>query len=464
MTAKKDERKYLDRAFFRNVLLMAGLIFVLLFFGGFAGLYQVINDQNFASGVSIDGVDVSGMTYEQAEQAVAVNSQVYLDGVHILLEYDGVTTELDAEDLGVTLNEEEVIPLAYSYNKDETDSVEERYNKTVELSRGKDFATQIVIDTLKLRETVESYTASYTEDAVDAKALFDQSTCTFTYLEEEAGTAFNIDALVGEITCMLCDGDYSSLQVSGEVVSPAVTLNALEENTVLIAQYETTAGYNENRNVNVQKMCEAVNGLEIKQGETLSLNELVGERTEEKGFLLAPAIINGVVVDDLGGGICQLAGTLYNAALLADMEIVERVKHSWPSSYLPIGLDATLNWDDKDLKLKNTSDYSIYISAAFIDQVVTVKLYGQPLEDGVAVEIENDILKVISPGQTEFRNTSELPEGVRETVREARDGYVVDVYRIYKKYGEVISKELISSDTYSAINKLVLVGSNIKDK
>ena len=208
-------------------------------------------------------------------------------------------------------------------------------------------------------------------------------------------------------------------------------------------------------------MCEAVNGLKLEPDQQLSINELVGQRTAEKGFKEAAAIADGKrLVNELGGGICQLSGTLYNAALRANMEIVERVHHSFPSEYLPIGLDATLNWDDKDLIIKNTSEYPIYISAELDGKIVRVNLYGQPLPEGTEIEIVNNILKETDPGDPDIIETDEIPAGTRQLIQKEHKGYDVEVYRNYYKDGKLEKKELISKDHFSAIKAEILQGTN----
>ena len=464
MKNKKLFQKYIESVFIKNLLLITGTVFALLFFSGFVTIYQIVQDEKFSSGVHIDTIDVSGMSYDEAAQAVAANLEKLLSNIHISLVYTGDTVVLDACDMGVSFNQKEVLNEAYYYNKNENDSYAERYNKTVTLSNGINFETKMIIDEKKLGETVEQYAALYYGDPNDATVLFNKDTCQFTYTKEQYGTKIDTDDLVIKITDMLNKGDYSVLQVNSQLISPVITLSTLKENTAPITSYETTAYYNKNRNTNIQLICDAIDGIEIKPAEILSLNELTGERTEEKGYKAAPAIIHGVLIDDIGGGVCQLAGTLYNAAILANLEVVERVSHTWPSSYLPIGQDATINWNNKDLKIKNTTDYSIYISAKFEDQKVMVKIYGQPLEDDVTIEIENDTIQEIPPDGTEIRYTSELPPGIRKTVRDKKPGYIVKVYRVYLKNGIELGREVISWDTYPAMNKIVLVGTDNQDK
>lgn len=461
----RGNRKLIDKKFIINVLLISGTVVAFLLFCGFVGVSRILNKEDYASGVLIDGVNISGMSYPEAEDAIADDLQQQLSAIHITLDYMGDTQALSAKDLGVSLNAENALDQAYQYNKSDADTIEQRFDKTVYLSHGVNFSSEKAIDQTKLRNTLEEYAARYYQSPVDAAASFDADTMTFSYTAEHSGLEIDVDQLFNDVLENLNQGISTAVEVADKVIPPNVTVGDLKQNTALISSSETTASYNENRNTNISLISTAVNGVEIKPGETFSINNFIGERTTEKGYKPASAISDGILADEVGGGICQLAGTLYNAALLADLEIVERVNHTWPSTYLPIGLDATLNWDNKDLKIKNTTDYSVFISAIFKDQKLTVTLYGQPLQDGMTIKVESNITKEIKPGATEIRYTNELPVGSTQTVRKARTGYMVEVYRIYFQDGVEVNRELISNDYYPALNKIVLKGShNSQDK
>lgn len=461
----RGKGKLIDRKFFINVLLIGGMVVAFFLFCGFAGINNLLSEKRFASGVLVDGINVSGMTKKEAEAVVTAHLQDKLSQKRITLSYMDEQLELSAADLGLSYDVAGVINEAYQYNKMETDSTEQRFNKTAYLSRGVNFQPELVLDEARLRKSLEQYAAQRVISPVNAVAAFDAETETFSYTPELDGVRINIDKLMQDVKAALTSGENAVVQVTGETAPADITVSDLKKNTVLVSTFETTAAYNPNRNVNISLITAAVNGTEIKPGETLSINGLVGQRTTEKGYLPASAISDGILVDEVGGGICQLAGTLYNAALLADLEIVERYRHTWPSDYLPIGQDSTLAWDTKDLKIRNPKEYSIFISARFQDQKVTVKIYGQPLPEGVTIKVQNNIVKEYPPGKTEVRYTSNLPAGKTQTVRKPHKGYKVEVYRIYYKNGVETDREKVSTDNYPALNKIVLKGrSSSQDK
>jgi vancomycin resistance protein YoaR len=465
MNTSRGKGKLIDKKFFLNVLLISGMIVAFFLFCGFAGITNLLAEEHFASGVLVGGINVSGMTNAEVEAAVAEKMEQQLAQKQITLSYMGSEQVLDAAALGLSYDITGVVTQAYQYNKEATDTTEQRFDKTAYLSRGIDFEPELRLDEAQLRKSLEQYAAQHIQNPKNATASFDADSETFSYTSEQSGEKINTDQLLSDVTAAIHSGENAIVQVTGDVIPADITVGDLKKNTVLVSTFQTEAANNANRNTNISLISATVNGTEVRSGETLSINGLVGQRTEAKGYMPASAISDGILVDEVGGGICQLAGTLYNAALLADLDVVERVRHTWPSAYLPIGQDSTLTWDNKDLKIYNPTDYSLFISAKFEDQIVTVKIYGQPLEDGVTINVQNKIIKEIEPGKTEIRYTNDLPVGKTQTVRKARTGYKVEVYRIYYKNGVETGREKVSTDTYPALNKIVLKGrSSSQDK
>lgn len=144
---------------------------------------------------------------------------------------------------------------------------------------------------------------------------------------------------------------------------------------------DTKHSANENRNTNLRLLCEALDGVILQPGEDFSYNETVGERTAEKGYKPAPAYSGNRLTDAIGGGVCQGSSTLYNCVLLADLEVVERVCHGATVSYLPLGLDAAVNWGTTDFKFRNNANFPIMIKAEVSDGYVRMKILGTDEKD-----------------------------------------------------------------------------------
>lgn len=159
----------------------------------------------------------------------------------------------------------------------------------------------------------------------------------------------NRTALQEEILAALDEGAYDRvITPKGESVEPTVTKDQLVGQFGLVSSFTTTTTKDKDRNNNIEISAAALNGRMVKPGDTMSFNDCTGQRTGEKGYREAGAIAGGMLVDDTGGGVCQTSSTLFNAVVRADLEIVKRSAHSWPSSYVNKGEDATVNWPSLD--------------------------------------------------------------------------------------------------------------------
>lgn len=171
-----------------------------------------------------------------------------------------------------------------------------------------------------------------------------------------------------------------TVRVPLEAVAPAVMGQEVYfQDTLGFCQ--TPHSTNEKRNANLKLACAALNGVVLQPGETLSYNATLGQRTEEAGYQKAPAYSGTRLVDSLGGGICQVSSTLYLASLYAELETVERVSHGYPAAYMPVGLDATVNWESPDLKIRNATDYPIKLVAEVDDGFVYIWIMGTETRD-----------------------------------------------------------------------------------
>jgi hypothetical protein len=183
MNKTRGKGKLIDRKFILNVLLVSGMIVVFFLFCGFAGITRILSEERFASGVLISGVNVSGMSHDEAETSVTAHMQQQLDSRHITLDYLGNTQELGSDSLGISYDIADALNEAYQYNKMNTDTVEQRFNKTAYLYRGIDFQPEMLIDQIRLRDSLEQYAAQYYQSPVNAAAVFDADTETFSYTQ-----------------------------------------------------------------------------------------------------------------------------------------------------------------------------------------------------------------------------------------------------------------------------------------
>ena len=268
------------------------------------------------------------------------------------------------------------------------------------------------------------------------------------------------EQLGGDVETAVAGGTYVTRFVPTMVeTKPAVTKAQLQEQNTLLASFTTETTSSTSRNTNIRLCAEAFNGYVVAPGEVFSLNTLTGPRTTDKGYKPAGAIQNGIMVQEPGGGVCQVSTTLFNAVVRAGMEIVERHGHSWPSDYVKIGMDAAIDYPAKDFQFKNVSDAPIYLVSTFEDRQLTVEVYGKPVvEEGVTIDLRSTTDSTIRRGEDTMVYDPSLAPGTTETVRRGRDGKKSTTYIQYIKDGEVIEEKVLFTTTYPAIRAIINYG------
>ena len=245
-----------------------------------------------------------------------------------------------------------------------------------------------------------------------------------------------------------------------KITIPEITLNDLGKEAFpqILGTFSTTYNTsNQNRITNLKLASEKIDGTIILPGETFSYNKVVGERTIAKGYKEAAVYAGGKVVDGIGGGICQLSSTLYNSVLYANLEITSRSNHRFLTSYVTAGRDATVSWETIDFCFKNTRSYPIKITSEVKNGVVTTSIYGIKEEKEYEVVIESKVTEVI-PYSTKYVKDSKLKEDEEEIVQYGANGAKSETYKIVKYNGIVVSREQISSDIYSPLERIVKRG------
>lgn len=214
---------------------------------------------------------------------------------------------------------------------------------------------------------------------------------------------------------------------------------------------------NRNRTTNLQLAAKKVNGTVLMPGEVFSYNKVVGERTIQAGYKEAATYSNGQVVDGLGGGICQISSTLYDAVIAANLGIKERRNHQFVTSYLPAGKDATVVYGSQDFKFENTRKYPIRIEATVNGGVAKISIWG--LKEDVEYEVTIETKKIATIAQTtEYIQDPSLPVGKQVVQQAGHNGSKVEAYKVLKLNGQVVSRTLLSKDTYNAMKRIVRVG------
>lgn len=250
----------------------------------------------------------------------------------------------------------------------------------------------------------------------------------------------------------------STLEVPATIEYPQITAEKLEPVLFrdVLGQARTHVSGTAARISNVKLASSAFNGTVLNSGDVFSYNGVVGQRTEARGYLPAPAYVAGETVDELGGGVCQPSSTLYLACLLADMEIVERTNHRYVPAYIDWGMDATVSWGTLDYKFSNNTPYPVKIVTTYENNYLTVKLLGTN-DTGKHAAMTNKVISE-TPWETIYVDDPTMAPGSPNVVKTTPYvGYKVEAYHtIYDADGKVISQHLESVNNYKVRNKVVL--------
>ena len=431
----------------------------------------VTYEGKFGPGIYIDGIDVSAMT---REEALAATEAVPAEGggeFSITVVAAGLSFTIDSDQIPMTRNLSAVVQAAWTRAQRDFNASPEwidgepvsDYNLRVLHEREKRlkardeepvyFQSRLDFSREAIRERVEGIAAAIRVNPVDAALVgFDPATKTFSVRNEHSGVTLDAEALYKKVVaCLEREEPYATVTVEPQTVPAGVTADSIRARLGRISSYTTKTTSNKNRNTNVRLSAEAINGYRVDPGEVFSFNQATGQRTEKKGYKPAVAISGGATRDEIGGGVCQTSSTLFNAVARADLEIVTRNPHAWPSSYVEKGLDATVNWPDLDFRWRNDTDQPIWIVAAYADRQVTVELYGMTLADGIRIELESVVTRTIpKPTDIRYVNNTDLPVGTRKQTVNARKGYEVETWKVWSRDGYELKREILFTTTYKA--------------
>lgn len=226
----------------------------------------------------------------------------------------------------------------------------------------------------------------------------------------------------------------------------------------ILGEYRTAYSRSENRIVNLKLACEAINGFVLDPGETFSFNDRVGQPTTDKGYKYA-YVGTGIEEESVvGGGISQVASTLYYTALLSDLQIVSRVNHDRPMSYIDAGFDADIQWGKRDLRFKNNTDYPITIQAEAAGGYISIQLLGTE-QRSYYVKLESRVQNTYAPEVKYEDYPYDNPDGYLDgdVIQEGEDGYLVRTYMI--KYdrttNDQLSRTSIADSEYESIDRIL---------
>lgn len=500
-------------------ILIAVIIVVAVAISTVFSIFTASNEK-IVSGVSISGIDISGLSKEEAkgkleavynekkEKEIEVKYQEYetilnpqimevnyeidkaVDEAYsigrkeniFISNYDILFTLIGKKniDVDMTLNEEItkqaindigvklpgiVLDSSYSVEDDEliiskgkkgividTDSLFEKVKAKLSDINSNDEYIEIPVKEKEPEPIdIEKIHSEICKEAQDAYYTKDP----FTVHPEVEGISFDLESA----KAILAE-DKEEYVIKLTITKPKVTLSQIGDEafpdrlSIYTTRYDSS---NVDRSTNLMIACKKINGKVILPGETFSYNKALGERTAKAGYRNGKIYAGGEVVDGLGGGICQISSTLYNAVLEGNLEVLERRNHQFTTAYIPVGRDATVVYGVTDFRFKNTRKYPVRISASARNGIATVAIYGIKEAEEYTFSFSTKVLSTVAP-TVRYKEDSSLPVGTEKVEQKGANGQKTETYITKKLNGKVISTRLLSRDTYDPMPTIILKG------
>lgn len=445
------------------VLAVIGIAILGIGIGGTTYIYKEVKafDKVFALGVSVDGLSISGLTRDEAYDMLQKHIEDDLKSKKLILAYGDVSVEIPYLELGIMYNIDEVLDEAYQVGH--SGNVFQRYQyATNPYPEEKSFTLSCGYNHENIHKIIENNANKFYKEAVNA--TIKRVNRQFVITDEVDGQELDQVATLENITTFLENNQSGKVEAAIKVVEPAYTAESFKDIQNLVASFYTT--YNNadpNRNVNLKVGSEKINTT-VLPGEIFALSKFIEPITYEGGYRASKVIVNGMLEEGIGGGICQVASTLYNALLMTDLEITMRQNHSLSVAYVPLGRDATYSTNSIDFQFKNNSQYPIFIESYCENNKLYVNLYGHiDLKPKYTIKFDSVTTETIHPPATKYVEDPTLPEGQKIEEVTALYGKKVKLYKLYYDGNALVKKELVNDSYYRPRASVVKVGTKKSD-
>ncbi|MFI3237836.1 MAG: VanW family protein [Lachnospiraceae bacterium] len=418
------------------------------------------------NGVTIEGVNVSGMSEDEIEVWLTEYMKE-LANTEIIFDYDGITsyTYMPSE-FALTWTNTDIIDEIFTYGTQ--GNVIERYKALKDLEiEGVAYTLEFSLDEEAIMLALTDIATAYDMEAENYHLT--RVNGEFSVVEGLTGYAMNITASCDAIMSYLSrewDREPATIALVVEVTEPLGSQSELSSVQDVLGTFSSSAATSSSSRVgNITNGASLINGVTVYPGEEFDFQSFCSPYTIANGYYVGQAYSGGQVVDSIGGGICQVSSTLYNAVLRAELEVTMRYNHSMIVSYVPISTDATLAESaGKSFKFVNNLDTPIYIEAYVTSgKQIYVTIYGEEYRDeNRTIEYISETLEVISPGAEIIYTDASLPIGYVD-VNSAYTGYKSQLVKVVKIDGVEQSREVVNTSNYSAVARSATFGTATDD-
>lgn len=444
-----------------TAIISFGIVFVVCIVAVMTYLYTYVNnwDSKVYPGVTIANINLGGKSKDEIEKIV---KNEYVDKVlrkKIIISAKEQEYIIDYSSLDIEHNLDRMVKKIFNYGKYE--NVFKKYSMLKNKNNNK-FDVDFSFDIEKVQPVIEEIKTKVNKNPINPKLKRENGK--FVMLKGTDGSIVNEEELKSMIASKL-NSDLTELNVKITVpiesVSPKATKEDLDKIDTKISSFKTTHGYNTNRTENIRLSTEAINGLVLLPGDEFDFNEVVGERTAERGYKGAHEIVKDAFVEGIGGGICQTSSTLYCAMLRANVNATVRGSHTIASSYVDIGQDATVSWGGPDYKFINTLEYPIYIEGYADSTSVVFNVYSNSELAKYTYKVYSGDKKVI-PAKNIVIEDPTMYEGTTSVVKGSFEGHSAIVYRETYENNKLLKKEKLYDAKIVPVNGTIKKGTKKK--
>lgn len=446
-------------------LILICLIIILLGIFAYLKIYinsEVKDSEHIISNVKIDNIEVGGLDRHECKKLLE-NRVFELQSSKIILKVKDKKTAISAKNMNLRIGSKEIDEVvSEAVNLGRKGFI---VNRAFDVRRAKNGGVSLILkkhisdgniknmleiaDSKLLKNTKDAYlveTAGKPKIVKEVRGYKVDSKNAFNSLKKSIENSWRGKDLISEIAV--------------KYVPPKVTADMLSSMKDKIGSFTTSyPQYDVNRCRNIENGTRLINGSYLKSGENFSVHDSVAPFSYENGYYKAGAFENGDIVQEYGGGICQVATTLYNAVIRAELDVLERHNHYMTISYVPLSFDAAIAGSDQDLKIKNSSKHPIYIMGTAGNGKVTFSIYGTETRDkNRRIEFENRVLSSKRPKKKVIKKDSDLKKGKEKVKFPGSIGYVAELWKKVYIDGKLIKKYKFNTSHYAAVPKRVILG------
>jgi vancomycin resistance protein YoaR len=423
-----------------------------------AAAVALLSGEEIRDNISINGVNVSGLSKQKAERLLKDMYSEKIDNSFISLKFDNKEWNIKYNDLGYSFNIEEAVENAYKVGH--TGDFFIQLTETMEARiKAQNFELESTYNDAPINNLVNQISKEIDQEVVEATIKY--LNANFQITDEKIGRKLDQENTISMITEQLNKVEVAVLELPVDIIEPVVKKSDLAVIKDNLGEFSTKFNAADvDRSSNIKVATNSTNNVLVRPGEVYSVNEILGPRLAKYGYKDAKVIINNELVPGIGGGVCQVSSTLYNAVLLSNLKIIERQNHSLTLSYVGLGRDATISGDYIDFKFMNNTDYPIYIYGEVKGSWVKFIVFGKSENPGRTVKIVSDTIKTLNPTIKIIEDPT-LPIGTEVIEKKSHIGYVIKTQRIVYENGKEILRENLGNSNYRVVNGVTRVGTKV---